>query len=82
MDHNGHRSSDNNNMADGNNLNIQTLSLRAQKKILGKMASRGVAKHFISDTSARILDNMYRILKDYYTKKDAEKVKNLVQKSL
>uniref|UniRef100_A0A914WYM7 Uncharacterized protein n=1 Tax=Plectus sambesii TaxID=2011161 RepID=A0A914WYM7_9BILA len=57
--------------------------MRAQKKILGKMSSRSIAKHFISDTAARLLDNLYRILKDFYTKKEAEKVvKNVIKMAI
>jgi len=62
------------------NFSSKSLSMRAQKKILGKMASRNVAKHFISDNAARLLDNVYRILKDFYAKKDAEKIiKNVIK---
>jgi len=68
------------NSFESSNFNSKSLSMRAQKKILGKMASRNVAKHFISDNAARLLDNVYRILKDFYSKKEAEKVvKNVIK---
>jgi hypothetical protein len=53
----------------------KSLGMRAQKKLLGKMSSRKITKHFIDDTSARLLDNLYRIAKDYSgSKKVAEKL--------
>ena len=42
-----------------------TLGMRIQKKILGKMASRSVARHFIDDDAGRILDILYTFLKVY-----------------
>jgi len=67
-------------MDNGVEFNSRSLSVRAQKKILGKMASRNVAKHFITDNAARLLDGIYRILKDFYSKKEAEKVvKNVIK---
>jgi hypothetical protein len=57
-----------------------SLALRAQKKILGKLASRGVVKHFVNDESLRIFDGLFLILKDYYNEKDASKtVKNMLK---
>ncbi len=51
------------------------LGLRAQKKLLGKMSSKKIAKVFIDDTSARLLDNLYRLAKEYSgSKKTAEKL--------
>uniref|UniRef100_A0A915I2Z5 Tumor necrosis factor alpha-induced protein 8-like protein n=1 Tax=Romanomermis culicivorax TaxID=13658 RepID=A0A915I2Z5_ROMCU len=62
------------------NFSVQSLSLKVQKKVLGKMTSRNVAKRFVSDTTAEILDNLYKLLKQHYTKKDAEKViKNILK---
>jgi hypothetical protein len=50
--------------------------MRAQKKIIGKIgSSRTFVKHFINDTAARLLDNLYRLLKDFYSKREAEKVR-------
>lgn len=57
------------------------IGLRAQKKILSRMASKNVAKVFIDDTSASILDNVYKLAKTYTgNKKEAEKlVKNVIK---
>lgn len=59
----------------GAGFDSKGLGLRAQKKLLGKMSSKKIAKVFIDDTTARVLDNAFRILKDYMpAKKDADKV--------
>ncbi|XP_076464948.1 tumor necrosis factor alpha-induced protein 8-like [Babylonia areolata] len=65
----------------GAGFDSRGLGLRAQKKLLGKMSSKKIAKAFIDDTTGRILDNTYRILKDYKgNKKEAEKVmKNMIK---
>ena len=47
----------------------QSVALRAQKKLLGKMATKKIAKVFIDDTSGRLLDNVYRITKVLYGNK-------------
>ena len=67
-------------VADGN-FDSQSLGLRAQKKLLSKMASKKIAKVFIDDTSGHILDNLYKLSKDYTkNKKTAEKLlKNLIK---
>jgi hypothetical protein len=41
------------------------IGLRAQKKILSRMANKKVAKVFIDDTTASLLDNVYRLAKAY-----------------
>ncbi|KAK9507176.1 hypothetical protein O3M35_007087 [Rhynocoris fuscipes] len=41
------------------------IGLRAQKKILSRMANKNVAKMFIDDTTASLLDNLYRMAKQY-----------------
>uniref|UniRef100_F1L3V3 Tumor necrosis factor alpha-induced protein 8-like protein n=1 Tax=Ascaris suum TaxID=6253 RepID=F1L3V3_ASCSU len=57
-----------------------TLVQRAQKKVLSKVASRGVVKHFVSDAATRLFDNLCTLLKCYYNKSVAEKVvKNIVK---
>lgn len=62
-------------------FDAKSIGLRAQKKLLGKMASKKIAKIFIDDTTARILDNLYKIAKEYSgNKKVAEKLmKNLIK---
>ncbi|KAK3733235.1 hypothetical protein QZH41_002012 [Actinostola sp. cb2023] len=70
------------NMADGGHgFSSKNLGLRAQKKILGKMASKSIAKAFVDDTTGDLLDNLYRIAKlNGASKKEAEKlIKNLVK---
>ena len=60
-------------VADGH-FDSKSLGLRAQKKLLGKMANKKIAKSFIDDTSGRLLDNLYKTAKEYSDKKTAEKV--------
>ncbi len=51
------------------------ISLRIQKKLLGRMAKKNVAKIFIDDISAQLLDNLHKLAKyNSNNKKDAEKV--------
>lgn len=67
----------------GAGFDSKGLGLRAQKKLLGKMSSKKIAKVFIDDTTARVLDNAYRILKDYMpAKKDADKILKYVIKTV
>lgn len=55
--------------------------LSFQKKVLGRVSSKSVAKAFIDDTSASLLDNLYKLVKSVTgSKKDAEKVtKNIIK---
>ncbi|KAL1117836.1 hypothetical protein AAG570_004151 [Ranatra chinensis] len=57
------------------------IGLRAQKKILSRMANKNTAKIFIDDTTASLLDNLYKMAKAYSdNKKDAEKlIKNIIK---
>lgn len=55
-------------------LQTASLLMRVQKKVLSKMSTRAVAKHFVSDATVRLLDNIYRLLKLHYSKSTAEKV--------
>jgi len=57
------------------------ISIRAQKKLFGRMANKNMAKVFIDDTSADLLDNVYRLAKARNgSKKEAEKVvKNIIK---
>jgi len=64
------------------NFSSHSVAVRIQKKLLGKLASRNTAKHFISETTSRLLDNIYRILKEFYSKKEAEKVIKYVIKTV
>lgn len=69
---------DNNN---NSSVNSHSLALRVQKNIASKMASKNVAKVFIDETTGRILDNLYKLAKDYTSnKKEAEKLlKNIIK---
>ncbi|XP_029436439.1 tumor necrosis factor alpha-induced protein 8-like protein 2 [Rhinatrema bivittatum] len=57
------------------------LALQAQKKILSRMATKSMVNMFIDDTSSEILDELYRVSKEY-TKNKAEShkvIKNLIK---
>jgi hypothetical protein len=64
-----------------NAFKAKDIGLRAQKKILSRMASKNMAKVFIDETAASLLDNLYRLTKQQYgSKKDAEKlIKNIIK---
>ncbi|CAF0746307.1 unnamed protein product, partial [Didymodactylos carnosus] len=65
------------------NASAQTLGIRAQKKLLGKLSSKSVAKVFIDDTSGRILDNIHKIARGYTnSKKEADKLLKYVIKTI
>lgn len=57
------------------------MALRAQKKILSSMATKSSVQMFIDDTSSEILDELYRVSKQYSgNKSEAQKViKDLVK---
>ncbi|XP_067878740.1 tumor necrosis factor, alpha-induced protein 8-like protein 2 B [Heterodontus francisci] len=57
------------------------LALKAQKKVLSRMASKTLAQFFIDDTSTEILDELYRVSKEFTGNKvESQKVlKNLVK---
>lgn len=63
---------------DSNNnsaINSHSLALRVQKNLASKMASKQVAKVFIDETTGRILDNLFKLAKDFSgSKKEAEKL--------
>lgn len=46
-----------------NAFRARDIGLRAQKKILSRMATKSVAKTFIDGTTASLLDNIYRLAK-------------------
>lgn len=48
-----------------NVFKAKDIGLRAQKKILSRMATKNVAKVFIDGTTASLLDNVYRLAKYY-----------------
>lgn len=48
-----------------NAFKARDIGLRAQKKILSRMATKNVAKAFIDDNTSSLLDNLYRLAKQY-----------------
>eukprot|EP00116_Pleurobrachia_bachei_P013284 sb/3473546/ len=58
----------------GGPVKSHALGLRIQKKVLGKMASRSIARHFIDDEAGKILDTLYIFLKDTLPDAEAKKV--------
>ncbi|KAH8272853.1 hypothetical protein KR018_004777 [Drosophila ironensis] len=67
-------------MAD-NVFKSQDIGLRAQKKILSRMATKNIAKVFIDGTTASLLDNLYNLCKMHTgDKAKAEKlIKNIIK---
>ncbi|XP_066538482.1 tumor necrosis factor, alpha-induced protein 8-like protein 2 B [Hoplias malabaricus] len=63
------------------NFSSKDLAMQAQKKILSKMASKSVAQMFIDDTSSEILDELYRVSKEFTgNRSEAQKViKDLIK---
>jgi len=57
-----------------------TMGMRLQKKILGKMASRSVAKHFIDDEAGLILDKLFLFMKDQSSEVEAKKLTKHIMK--
>lgn len=47
------------------NSKAKEMGIKAQKKILSSMASKNMAKFFIDDTTASLLDNVYKLIKCY-----------------
>jgi hypothetical protein len=64
-----------------NAFKARDIGLRAQKKILSRMATKNIAKTFIDGTTASLLDNVYRLAKIHTgSKKEAERlVKNIIK---
>lgn len=62
-------------------FNTKNLALQAQKKLMSKMATKSMASLFIDDTSSEVLDELYRVTKEYTrNRKESQKViKNLVK---
>lgn len=59
----------------GNGFNSKGLGLRVQKKLASKMSTKSVAKVFIDEPTAQLLDNVYILVKEYTgDKKEAEKI--------
>ncbi|XP_070691584.1 tumor necrosis factor, alpha-induced protein 8-like protein 2 B [Pempheris klunzingeri] len=62
-------------------FNSKDMALKAQKKILSSMATKSSVQMFIDDTTSEILDELYRVSKEYLGNKgEAQKViKNLIK---
>lgn len=62
-------------------FSTKTLALQAQKKLMSKMATKSMANLFIDDTSSEVLDELYRITKEYTrNRKESQKIiKNLIK---
>lgn len=63
------------------NFSSKDLAMKAQKKILSNMASKSVVQMFIDDTSSEILDELYRVSKEFTgNRTEAQKViKDLIK---
>ncbi|RNA04348.1 tumor necrosis factor alpha-induced 8-like [Brachionus plicatilis] len=58
-------------------MSAQSLALRIQKKVASKMSNKNMAKIFIDETSGRLLDSLYKLVKEYSAnKKLAESILN------
>ncbi|XP_026866477.2 tumor necrosis factor alpha-induced protein 8-like protein 1 isoform X2 [Electrophorus electricus] len=62
-------------------FSTKSLAMQAQKKLMSKMATKTMANLFIDDTSSELLDELYRVTKEYTrNRKEAQKiVKNLIK---
>ena len=68
---------ENNNSTISGPINAQSLALRIQKKVASKMSNKNMAKIFIDETSGRLLDNLFKLVKEYSgSKKVAESILN------
>lgn len=59
----------------------KSLAIQAEKKLLSKMAGRSVAHLFIDETSSEVLDELYRVSKEYtHSRPQAQRViKDLIK---
>lgn len=59
----------------------RNLALQAEKKILSRMATKSMANMFIDDTTSEILDELYRVSKEFtQNRAESQKViKNLIK---
>ncbi|XP_050686097.1 tumor necrosis factor alpha-induced protein 8-like protein isoform X2 [Eriocheir sinensis] len=59
----------------GDSFRVRDISLKAEKKLLGKMSNKTIAKNFIDDTLCSVLDNIHKLYKAHTgNKKEAEKL--------
>lgn len=61
-------------------FNSKNVGLRIQKKVIGKLATKAVAKTFVDDELSQLLDTLHSILsKELDTHKSEKVVKNLIK---
>lgn len=62
-------------------FHAKDIGLRVQKKLLSRVSNKSVAKAFIDDASANLLDSLYKLVKHVTgNKKEAEKItKNIIK---
>ncbi|XP_055975483.1 tumor necrosis factor alpha-induced protein 8-like protein 1 [Sorex fumeus] len=65
-------------------FSTKNLALEAQKKVLSKVASKGLATAFLDEASSEVLDELYRATKEFTrSRREAQRlVKNLVKVAL
>lgn len=65
------------------NFKAKDISIRVQKKLLGSFAKKNVAKMFVDDVTADLMDNLYLFAKiSGVNKKESEKIiKNIIKVS-
>ncbi|XP_049645243.1 tumor necrosis factor alpha-induced protein 8-like protein 1 [Suncus etruscus] len=65
-------------------FSTKSLALEAQKKVLGKLASKGLATALLDQASSEVLDELYRATKEFtHSRKDAQRLlKDLVKVAL
>ncbi|VDI34168.1 Hypothetical predicted protein, partial [Mytilus galloprovincialis] len=66
----------------GAGFDSKGLGLSLQKKILGKMSNKKIAKHFIDDTTSEVLDKAFLIIKDFKNKEEAKKIMKYIIKTV
>lgn len=54
-----------------------SLAMRIQKKVLGKLSSRGVVRHLAADRVINLMDKLYTLLNQFYPSRTAEKGINI-----
>ncbi|CAD5210312.1 unnamed protein product [Bursaphelenchus xylophilus] len=55
-------------------LQSNSVTLRVEKKLAGKLGHRSVAKHILPDEILEAIDNFHQILVEFHSPKEAEKV--------
>ncbi|CAD5206985.1 unnamed protein product [Bursaphelenchus okinawaensis] len=55
-------------------LQSNSVALRVEKKLAGKLGHRSVAKHILPDEVLEAIDGFQQILVEFYSQKEAEKV--------